>query len=259
MGSYFAFSRFQWIIPKKSLYNQLNCFGYILAGALADIDRLGTDLNSEGAVMSEIYDVFISYRRSDGTSIANELDAYLTNKGLRVFLDRKKLKDGDYFDTQLKEKLETAPHYVLIGTSGAFTFREGEDWVRNEIELARLLFDKARQERTFTVLAPEGVVFPDVLLDDLDPVLKIQRVPYSPYAPEDVFEKIFRVVTRVTATNVWHASRRWLENSKRPGGRFARLSIEEGILPRASLGKDMGSAQRDSLPISVRMNKELPV
>ena len=44
-----------------------------------------------------IYDVFISYRRSDGLIIAEDLYKYLTSKGLRVFFDNHEMIDGRYF------------------------------------------------------------------------------------------------------------------------------------------------------------------
>ena len=36
--------------------------------------------------MNQNYDVFISYRRSDGTALARAVRAYLTKRGLRVVL-----------------------------------------------------------------------------------------------------------------------------------------------------------------------------
>ena len=42
----------------------------------------------------KIYDVFLSYRRSDGFNLAYEIYKYLTVKGLRVFWTKKKWKMG---------------------------------------------------------------------------------------------------------------------------------------------------------------------
>ena len=51
--------------------------------------------------MNQTFDVFISYRRSDGTELAKAVRDYLTSRGLRVFLDTRELIDGQFFDTQL--------------------------------------------------------------------------------------------------------------------------------------------------------------
>ena len=47
--------------------------------------------------MKEQFDVFISYRRSDGAELAKVVRNYLTSRGLRVFLDTRELIDGQYF------------------------------------------------------------------------------------------------------------------------------------------------------------------
>ena len=39
----------------------------------------------------KIYDVFLSYRRSDGFNLAYEIYKYLTASGLRVFFDKEKM------------------------------------------------------------------------------------------------------------------------------------------------------------------------
>ncbi|MBE5878283.1 MAG: TIR domain-containing protein, partial [Lachnospiraceae bacterium] len=38
-----------------------------------------------------MYDVFISYRRSDGSGIAESIAEYLQSKGLRVFFDKNEI------------------------------------------------------------------------------------------------------------------------------------------------------------------------
>lgn len=110
--------------------------------------------------MNKVFDVFISYRRSDGSDLAQQLFFYLSRKGIRAFLDKEKLMNGTYFDTQLREKLISAPHYVLIGTTDAFCDREGEDWVKEEIELAIEEYDRSEAiepgERTSACFSSDG-------------------------------------------------------------------------------------------------------
>ena len=44
------------------------------------------------------YDVFISYRRSNGSHLASLLYLYLTNRNLKVFLDVESLEGGKFED-----------------------------------------------------------------------------------------------------------------------------------------------------------------
>ena len=203
--------------------------------------------------MAEIFDVFISYRRSDGQALARELYSYLDKKGVRVFLDEVKLLDGDFFDTQLRGKLICAPHYVLIGTTEAFTVREGEDWVKNEMELAVDEQEKAAQEeRTITVLQPHNANIPDVLPGKLGRAVKVQRIIMRFGVDSDeYFGKVFDVVTKVSKRNLWHSAHRWLEKSKRQGGRFARLHIDESIMPKAG-----DYVRRGEMPVNVNIDKQ---
>lgn len=207
--------------------------------------------------MNKVFDVFISYRRSDGSDLAQQLFFYLSRKGIRAFLDKEKLMNGTYFDTQLREKLISAPHYVLIGTTDAFCDREGEDWVKEEIELAIEEYDRSEAiepgERTITVIHPHDAVFPDSLHSDkLDKILKVQRIeiPYG-HDSTDAFAAVFDVVTKVSKRNLWHSAQRWYESSKKSGGRFARLHIEESIIPKA--GDFM---RRGEMPVNVNIDEK---
>ena len=181
----------------------------------------------------EIFDVFISYRRSDGQEIADALYAYLAAKGLRVFLDKEKLRTGDTFPEQLKEKLVAAPNYVLIATNDVFKFREGEDWVREEIALALEEHRKNRRDRKIITLVPEDSMFPerDELPEYVQGIEKVQRVEFLNEQTEVCFRKIFETVTEVTGANLWNAAHRWLSENKKSRNRFANLNICEAILP----------------------------
>ena len=184
-----------------------------------------------------IFDVFISYRRSDGLKIAEELYEYLTSKGLRVFLDKQKMVDGHYFTSQIVTNLRIAPNYILIATEDVFKFHKKEDWVQKEIEIAVEEYEKDLTERTITVLVQEAVTFPekDKLPEKICNIADAQRI-FLPYG-EDVAESFYRTlisVTNINRRNLWFAAHRWLENSKQPSGRFAGLNIKENILPNVT-------------------------
>lgn len=202
-----------------------------------------------------IYDVFISYRRSDGFIIAEALYKYLTSKGLRVFFDKHEMIDGHYFTTQIATNLKIAPNYILVATDNVFKFRENEDWVCKEIEVAIEEYESNPVERTLTVLVPESVTFPEKvnLPKSVRNIADAQRITLL-YGEDfaEPFYKALKAVTNINRRNLWFAAHRWLENSKQPGGRFASLNINEGILPKASKNK----TEQKAMPINVYSKDE---
>ncbi len=108
-----------------------------------------------------MFDVFLSYRRSDGAQIVRSISDYLSEKGLHVFLDEREMHDSQKFTQQLESALEEAPHYIFLATPDALKFREGEDWVLREITRARELYD----------MDPEGRTFGPVCLQRMDSTL----------------------------------------------------------------------------------------
>lgn len=205
-------------------------------------------------------DVFISYRRVQGEEIAQSLYRFLDSKGLRVYFDKIDMQDGKPFPSQLESALKTAPNYVLIVTQNVFTHgSEERDWVWREIELALKEYKKSPLERTLTVVVPYGVEIPmwEDLPEEIRDIADVQRIGQR---TEQIdlpignvwnieFERVFVAVTELNRRNLWYAAHRWLENSKRPGGRFASLHIEESIMPDASLQKSA------NLPVNVSMEQ----
>ena len=82
------------------------------------------------------FDVFISYRRSDGTVKAKALDLAFGIDDCRTFLDFKSLGTGA-FDKRLENAVLDAPIFIMVLTPDYFArCNEDGDWVRREIELA---------------------------------------------------------------------------------------------------------------------------
>ena len=82
------------------------------------------------------FDVFISYRRSDGTVKAKALDLAFGIDDCRTFLDFKSLGTG-VFDKRLENAVLDAPVFIMVLTPDYFArCNEKGDWVRREIELA---------------------------------------------------------------------------------------------------------------------------
>lgn len=82
------------------------------------------------------YDIFISYRRSDGKHTARLFKSEFERRGYRTFLDFDDLTDGK-FDKRIENAILDAPVFVMILTNDYFArCNEEDDWVRKEIYCA---------------------------------------------------------------------------------------------------------------------------
>ena len=82
------------------------------------------------------FDVFISYRRSDGDAIARILNAEFALRDFRCFLDFDSLGGGK-FDEKIEAAILDAPVFAMVLTPDYFSrCNDKGDWVRREIELA---------------------------------------------------------------------------------------------------------------------------
>ena len=61
------------------------------------------------------FDIFISYRRSDGEPIARIITETLKGKNYRCFLDYDKLKGGK-FDERIEKAIKDAPIFIAVMT-----------------------------------------------------------------------------------------------------------------------------------------------
>ena len=87
------------------------------------------------------YDVFISYRRKEGSgrsnvAMARTFKLEFERRGYRVFFDYSECTDN-YFSENILPAIRTCDYFVLVLTEDCLTrcFNEG-DWVRREIEEA---------------------------------------------------------------------------------------------------------------------------
>lgn len=80
------------------------------------------------------YDVFISYRRSDGFETAQLIYYRLETAGYRVAFDMETLRSGK-FDEQLYEYIDNCNDFILVVSKDALQLRENreDDWVRLEV------------------------------------------------------------------------------------------------------------------------------
>ncbi len=203
-----------------------------------------------------IYDVFISYRRSDGSGIAESIAEYLQSKGLRVFFDKNEIKDSQDFKQRIEMSLRQAPNYILIATTNVFKFyTDQEDWVKREMEIACEDYDgNSGNNRVITVVVPQSAIVPKEheLPDKIQCLATPNRIMLNGELPADDEKlRILKAVTQINRHNLWNAGHRWLEDSKEVGGRFAALDINASLFPNASKAEQK-SQRRRKFPIYVQ-------
>jgi len=97
---------------------------------LVDLDERSLD---------KTLDVFISYRRSNGSQLASLLKVHLEIRNLSVFLDVDRLEAGK-FDNNLLQSIRSARNFVLVLTPGSLDRcigdEEQRDWINKEVSCA---------------------------------------------------------------------------------------------------------------------------
>ncbi|RWS16071.1 Sterile alpha and TIR motif-containing protein 1-like protein, partial [Dinothrombium tinctorium] len=90
----------------------------------------------ENADSKKPLDVFISYRRSNGSQLASLLKVHLETRGFTAFLDVERLRAGK-FDSNLIKSIKQAKYFILVLTQSALDRCVGDneckDWVHREI------------------------------------------------------------------------------------------------------------------------------
>ena len=81
--------------------------------------------------------VFISYRRSNGSELAEVMRAYLEAIGFDVFMDGRAARSG-HFDEALLGAIKSHQNFLLICSPGCFDgcTDNADDWLRREIRSA---------------------------------------------------------------------------------------------------------------------------
>jgi len=170
------------------------------------------------------YDVYISYRRSTGSALAQLVRTALTKRGYRVFMDVRELSAGP-FDAALKKSIETAENFVVLLTPGCLDrCADEKDWFRQEITLA------LNSKRNIVPLKTEDFQFPPV--KDLPKAAALLTrhhcVTYVHEHSDASLDKLCQLLRRPR-----HAAlRRWLAALTAAGLVLAGLSIWAGFRSR---------------------------
>ncbi|SDH26675.1 TIR domain-containing protein [Prevotella communis] len=95
--------------------------------------------------MKEQKDIFISYRRKDGSVLAEAVAQILESQGFHVFFDKDSIRFGSSFPKVLEDAVKDCNELIAIVTRNYFNDKDKRgnrridsdvDWVRNELRLA---------------------------------------------------------------------------------------------------------------------------
>ena len=137
--------------------------------------------------MEQRSDIFISYRRVGGFTVAKLLSYMLGYDGYSVFFDLETLREGD-FDKQLFMRIDQCTDFLVILDPHAFDrtldpdYDPEKDWMRKELAYA------LKNNKNVIPIRLPGVDFPDHLPDDIHSVTK----KHSPGYSEEYFNSFFQ-------------------------------------------------------------------
>ena len=113
--------------------------------AVEELPQASEDIPDSGLVHHQLsphkakYDIFISYRRTNGSQLASLLKVHLHLRGLSVFLDVEELGSGK-FDEAILSTIRQSSNILLVLSDGALDRCVGDasmqDWVHREIACA---------------------------------------------------------------------------------------------------------------------------
>jgi len=114
---------------------------------------------------SEKYDIFLSYRREGGETMAMLMRDRLTAKGYRVFLDIEGLNSGS-FNAKLLSVIESCTDILVICSKGSLDRCSNDgDWVRKEVAHA------FKHGKNVIPVMLRGFEWPSVLPEDISELM----------------------------------------------------------------------------------------
>lgn len=92
-------------------------------------------------------DVFISYRRSNGSQLASLLKVHLNLRGFTIFIDVERLEAGKF--ENLLQSIRQAKHFLLVLTPNALDKckhdTEQKDWLHRVRTVIRFIKTKIKR------------------------------------------------------------------------------------------------------------------
>lgn len=113
------------------------------------VENTLSSINEES--LDKSLDVFVSYRRSNGSQLASLLKVHLQLRGFTVFIDVERLEAGK-FDNNLLQSIRRSKHFLLVLTPQALdrciADAECKDWVHR----VSILFHVLTIRLSFTII-----------------------------------------------------------------------------------------------------------
>lgn len=120
-------------------------------------------------------EIFISYRRDGGEFFAKKLRDTLVKNHYHAFLDIEGLGSGN-FNEHLLEAIDSSYDYILLLSKNSLDrCINDDDWVRKEIEYAKL------KQKHFIILINKDFSFPENLPSNLDFLRNNNNIDYIEY------------------------------------------------------------------------------
>lgn len=144
------------------------------------------------------FDIFISYRRSDGFAIAETFKLALANQGYNVFFDKSNLQSGKAFPKRIEDAVKQSNEFIAIVTEdyfgeinykGELKISDDDDWVRKELEVAI-----KEGKNIFPVLVDCDIPRKDTLPASINRVLELQFKRYD--KTSDTYERIINDISQ---------------------------------------------------------------
>ncbi|XP_065226932.1 NAD(+) hydrolase sarm1 isoform X2 [Planococcus citri] len=138
-------------------------------------------------------DVFISYRRSNGSQLASLLKVHLQIRNFTVFIDVEKLEAGK-FDNNLLRSIKQAKNFVLVLTPEALdrcvNDSECKDWVHREIVAA------LQSDCNIIPIIDSNFAWPEqeALPEDMRAICHFNGLPWVHDYQEAVIEKLEKFI-----------------------------------------------------------------
>jgi hypothetical protein len=142
--------------------------------------------------LDKTLDVFISYRRSNGSQLASLLKVHLELRDYTVFLDVVGLEAGK-FDNNLLQSIRSAKNFILVCTAGAMdrckNDHEQKDWIHKEVACAL-------NSRCNIIPVFDNFVMPeaDALPESMRPITSYNGVRWIHDYQDACVEKIARFI-----------------------------------------------------------------
>lgn len=134
------------------------------------------------------YQIFISYRREGGDSLACHLADRLTALGYKVFFDVESMRSGP-FNTQILDAVSACDDVLIVlPPNGLDRCTNEDDWVRKELAFA------IRNNKNIIPVMMRGFEFPASLPAEIDSIRYMEGVKASSEYFDAVIEKIKRLL-----------------------------------------------------------------